>query len=64
MKIGRKIKDAKVIRQEKREIVTKIREQIDGGAQSRERVQVRSTLFDHQLKNESINTRGSKSLLS
>lgn len=45
MKIGRKIKDTKLIRQEKREMVNRIKEQQD--ATSRERVQVRSTLFDH-----------------
>jgi ABC-type Fe3+/spermidine/putrescine transport system ATPase subunit len=67
MKIGRKIKDAKVQRQEKQEKVAKIREQRDMEATSKDRVQVRSTLFDHHL-DQSISSvnyqqRGSRSLL-
>ena len=51
MKIGRKIKDNKIIRQEKRDIVTKIREERDNDT-SRDKVQVRSTLFDNQINSE------------
>ncbi len=64
MKIGRKIKDTKLIRQEKRQIVNKIKEQ-QNATNREEKVQVRSTLFDHQI-NESVSSikqRASKSLL-
>jgi hypothetical protein len=63
MKIGRKIKEAKMQRDMKRQKVALIREELEGD-DKKERLAVKSVLFDTQINNSFIKEqRNNRSLL-